>query len=174
MQNAKCFFPRIRISSCPKILESSLRNTGNFRQDREDEQDWMQNAKYFFSRIPAFHPVYLLHPVQRIWNRLLEIREILDRIERMNWIGCKYKMLFFRIRISSCSSSLSCPKILPRLFNAIHLSGERAHEWGLSRKLSCCSKMLKSVLPDFKIGKHGFTRRTSAFPALQFLRRISS
>ena len=34
--------------SCPKILESSLRNTGNFRQDREDEQDWMQNAKYFF------------------------------------------------------------------------------------------------------------------------------
>ncbi len=32
----------------------------------------------------------------------------------------------FRICISSCSSSPSCLKILPRLFNAIHLSWELA------------------------------------------------
>ena len=46
-----------------------LSNTGNFRQDREDEQD--ECKERFTKSCPpriCFHPVNPLHPVQRIWN----------------------------------------------------------------------------------------------------------
>ena len=67
--------------SCPKNLESSLRNTGKFRQDREDEQDKCRSN--FRRSAFAFHPVHPLHPVQRFWNLLnFEIWGNLVRIYR--------------------------------------------------------------------------------------------
>ena len=120
IQNAffpvSAFHPVHPLHPVQRIWNHLLGETGDFRQDREDDQDWMQIQNAFFP-VTAFHPVYSLYPVQRIWNLHSEIRGILDRIERINRMKCKYKMLFSPYAcILSCLSSPSCPKNLESPF----------------------------------------------------------
>ncbi len=100
--------------SCPKNLESSdFKNTGNFRQDREHEQDEYENGFSKHSLRICLYPVHPPHPVQRIRNLpTLKIRGILDRIERMNRMNARRSSL--RVALPVFAFILFIPSILSK------------------------------------------------------------